>query len=83
MPVKEGHVFDLGERELEVMYLPGHTNGSIALLDRKNRVLFSGDTISSHFKIKNGDEIYKIEGGYLFKIKAPEGTEIEIRDTQI
>ena len=35
------------------------------------------------FKIKNGEEIYKVEDGYLFKIKAPEGTEIEIRDTQI
>lgn len=32
------------------------------------------------FKIKNGQEIYKVEDGYLFKIKAPEGTEIEIRD---
>ncbi|MCB2361339.1 MBL fold metallo-hydrolase [Clostridium estertheticum] len=48
IPVEEGHVFDLGEREIEVMYLPGHTNGSIALLDRKNKALFSGDTISSH-----------------------------------
>ena len=48
IPVEEGHVFDLGERKLEVMYLPGHTNGSIALLDRKNRALFSGDSISSH-----------------------------------
>jgi len=32
------------------------------------------------FKKKNGQEIYKVENGYLFKIKAPEGTEIEIRD---
>lgn len=35
------------------------------------------------FKIKNGEEIYKVEKGYLFKIKAPEGTEIEMRDTDI
>lgn len=34
----------------------------------------------NNFKIKNGKEIYKVEDGYLFKIKAPEGTEIEIRD---
>jgi len=33
-----------------------------------------------NFKNKNGQEIYKVENGYLFKIKAPEGTEIEIRD---
>lgn len=37
----------------------------------------------SNFKIKNGEEIYKVEDGYLFKIKAPEGTEIEIRDVLI
>ncbi|MFT5874728.1 MAG: glyoxylase I family protein [Clostridium sp.] len=37
----------------------------------------------SNFKVKNGEEIYKVEDGYLFKIKAPEGTEIEIRDKQI
>lgn len=35
------------------------------------------------FKSKNGEEIYKVEDGYLFKIKAPEGTEIEIRDMLI
>ncbi|MTL84010.1 VOC family protein, partial [Turicibacter sanguinis] len=27
-----------------------------------------------------GEIVYKVEDGYLFKIKAPEGTEIEIRD---
>lgn len=36
----------------------------------------------TNFKIKNGEEIYKVENGYLFKIKAPEGTEIEIRDNE-
>lgn len=35
------------------------------------------------FKIKNGQIIYKVEDGYLFKIKAPEGTEIEMRDTDL
>lgn len=37
----------------------------------------------TNFKIKNGEEIYKVEDGHLFKLKAPEGTEIEIRDTLI
>lgn len=32
------------------------------------------------FKIKNGKEMYEVKGGLLFKVKAPEGTEIEIRD---
>ena len=35
------------------------------------------------FKVKNGEIIYSVEGEKLFKIKAPEGTEIEIRDTDI
>ncbi|RDY26429.1 VOC family protein [Romboutsia weinsteinii] len=35
------------------------------------------------FKIKNGKVIYDVEGGKLMKIKAPEGTEIEIRDSNI
>ena len=45
MPVEDGYVFDLGRRKLEVIGIPGHTPGSIALLDRKNRILISGDPI--------------------------------------
>lgn len=35
------------------------------------------------FKNKDEEEIYKVEDGFLFKVKAPEGTEIEIRDMLI
>ena len=35
------------------------------------------------FKVKNSEELYKVEGSYLFKVKAPEGTEIEFRDIEI
>ncbi len=45
LPVREGDVIDLGGRELEIIHLPGHTPGSIALLDRDARVLISGDPI--------------------------------------
>lgn len=45
IPVYEGDVLDLGERELEIMALPGHTPGSIAVLDRNHRCLISGDPI--------------------------------------
>ena len=45
LPIREGDVIDLGGRELEVIHLPGHTPGSIALLDRSARVLISGDPI--------------------------------------
>ncbi|ACO86027.1 TPA: VOC family protein [Clostridium botulinum] len=36
-----------------------------------------------NFKLKNGQVLYKVLGKSLAKIKAPEGTEIEIRDTDI
>jgi glyoxylase I family protein len=36
----------------------------------------------SCFINKNGEDIYKVENGYLFKIAAPEGTIVEIRDTK-
>lgn len=35
------------------------------------------------FKLKNNKEIYKVENRFLFKVIAPEGTEIEFRDSQI
>ena len=44
-PLEEGMALELGERTLEVLHLPGHTQGSVALLDRANRLLFSGDTV--------------------------------------
>ncbi|MFA6505946.1 MAG: MBL fold metallo-hydrolase [Treponemataceae bacterium] len=42
-PIEEGYCFDLGDRTFEVIHTPGHTRGTICLLDRKNRLLFSGD----------------------------------------
>lgn len=45
-PLWEGDIVDLGVRRFEVILIPGHTPGSIALLDRENRILVSGDTIS-------------------------------------
>jgi glyoxylase-like metal-dependent hydrolase (beta-lactamase superfamily II) len=42
--VKDGERIDLGERELEVIFTPGHTPDSLCLLDRKNSLLFTGDT---------------------------------------
>ncbi len=46
VPVEEGHIFDLGDRQIETIALRGHTRGGLAYLDRKNRLLFSGDTIN-------------------------------------
>lgn len=38
-------LFDLGGRTLEVIAVPGHTPGSICLLDGKKEYLFSADTV--------------------------------------
>lgn len=35
------------------------------------------------FKLKNGQAVYEVCGAKLLKVKAPEGTEIELRDTAI
>ena len=43
LPVESGDVFDLGDRKLEVVEVPGHTEGSICLLDSENDLLFTGD----------------------------------------
>ena len=45
LPVREGDVLDLGERPLEIIDNPGHTPGSIAILDIKNRALIAGDSV--------------------------------------
>ena len=45
IPIREGDTLDLGGRELRSIHLPGHTPGSIAVLDIANRVLISGDPI--------------------------------------
>lgn len=45
LPVQQGDIIDLGDRPLEIIDLPGHTPGSIAILDVNNRVLIGGDSI--------------------------------------
>lgn len=42
--IAEGERIDLGGRRLEVLLTPGHAPDSLCLLDRENRLLFTGDT---------------------------------------
>ncbi len=44
LPIWEGDILDLGTRRFEVIHIPGHTPGSIALLDRANKLLLTGDS---------------------------------------
>ncbi len=43
--LRDGDELDIGGRTLRVIEIPGHTPGSIALLDAEHRILFSGDTL--------------------------------------
>lgn len=42
--VYAGDTIDIGGRVLEILFTPGHAPDSICLLDRENRLLFTGDT---------------------------------------
>ena len=52
IPVYDGTILDLGGRKLQVLHVPGHTPGSITLLDEEHRCLIGGDPI------QKGGEIY-------------------------
>jgi glyoxylase-like metal-dependent hydrolase (beta-lactamase superfamily II) len=43
--VGEGDVVETGDREFEVLHLPGHSPGSIGLWEAATGILFSGDAI--------------------------------------
>jgi hydroxyacylglutathione hydrolase len=44
--VGDGDTVDLGDRMLEVFEIPAHAPSSIAFLDRKERILFTGDEVA-------------------------------------
>ena len=72
LPIKEGDIFDLGGRVLQVVETPGHTKGSVCFLDRGNRQMFAGDacncnTIICAFAMSTTVEEYLIT---LKKLKA-------------
>ena len=46
-PIWEGDVIDIGGRKFEIVLLPGHTPGSIGLLNRKERFIVTGDSVST------------------------------------
>ncbi len=45
--MREGDVFDLGGRQIEVYLMPGHTPGSVIFVDRSIQAAFTGDAFGS------------------------------------
>jgi glyoxylase-like metal-dependent hydrolase (beta-lactamase superfamily II) len=43
--LRDGDIVDLGDRHFEVLHLPGHSPGSIALWEAAAGLLFSGDVV--------------------------------------
>ncbi|EDO47655.1 predicted protein [Nematostella vectensis] len=41
----DGNIIDLGDKKLEVLHIPGHTPGSIALFEQTSGLLFTGDML--------------------------------------
>jgi len=48
IPIKDGKEFDLGNKVIKVKHTPGHTQGSITLIDEKDKVCIIGDNISTN-----------------------------------
>ena len=45
-PLADGHVFDLGGRKVRTRHFPGHSPGSVLLLDDDTRTIFAGDAVN-------------------------------------
>ena len=72
--IGEGFEYDLGGRTLEVFDIPDHTEDGIALLDRKQRLLITGDEfmplpMGKHLRRVTVKTFY----GYLEKLMAHRG----------
>ncbi|MCQ2603287.1 MAG: MBL fold metallo-hydrolase, partial [Clostridia bacterium] len=45
IPFADGHEFDLGGKIIKAKLTPGHTKGSVALIDEADGIVFSGDNV--------------------------------------
>lgn len=74
--LKEGDILDLGDRELSVYSLKGHSDGSLLLLDKKKRILFAGDSIARRTLLFDIDEQKIFD--YFNKIKKMRNEDFDI-----
>lgn len=61
----------------------GMTHLAFFVEDAKSTLQEYQDRGFSNFKLKHKEILYRIKGGSQFKLVAPEGTEIEIRDSKV
>lgn len=61
LPMEDGHVFDLGGRHIEVIHTPGHSVGSVCLLDHEQRLLYTGDMANDSLLLNFGDSCSTVQ----------------------
>lgn len=59
--LQDGENIDLGERKVKVIFLSGHTMGSVVFFDEQTGTLFSGDNISNSLWIQfdQSENVYR------------------------
>ncbi|MCR5273710.1 MAG: MBL fold metallo-hydrolase [Lachnospiraceae bacterium] len=70
----DGEIIDLGDRPLKIVHIPGHTEGSVAILDENYRVLIAGDSVQKGhifmFGAKREPEMYEASLEKLIAMKS-------------
>lgn len=56
-PIFDGDRFDIGDRQLQVVHVGGHSPGSIMLLDPAYELAYSGDTCNNDTIVTRADSI--------------------------
>ncbi len=52
--IDEGYVFDLGDRKVSTVFLPGHSKGGMIYIDDFSRIAFTGDAVNGN----NGSNLH-------------------------
>lgn len=79
--IEDGYKFNLGDRELLVIHTPGHSPDSIMLLDKKNSILFTGDTFypaTLYAHLESSDNVNSVFDTYLQTMEVLSNT-IEVK----
>ena len=76
-PLSDGQILDLGGRRLRIVAIPGHTAGSVAVLDESRRALYTGDTVQTeHIYMFGAHRAPDRLADSLKKLSALEGVEV-------
>ena len=55
LDIKDGDQFDLGGVKIRAIWIPGHSNGSMAFYNEEEKYVFSGDSVNTDVHLKKLD----------------------------